>query len=127
MFRLYPDPMKTLPTWIFIIGALATAVLGNTLGTLWAKGESKISLWLLAVIVVSPLVFITFGLVTSRIGLAVSSAVIDTLLTVSTIAVGLLIFREWDKLSALQYVGMALALTGVFLMLYFSRENTSMA
>ncbi len=115
--------MKTISTWIFIIGAVAIAVLGNTLGTVWAKGDDRLSFWLLGVILVSPLVFITFGLVTSRLGLAVASAVIDTLLTVSTIAVGLVIFREWNKLSPLQYVGMILALAGVFLMVYFSQEK----
>ena len=69
------------------------------------------------------MVFITFGLVTSRVGVAVSSAVVDTLLTVSTVAVGLLLFREWNRLSAIQYVGMLLALMGVLLMVSFSKER----
>ena len=74
-------------------------------------------------LLLSPLVFITFGLVTAKLGVAIGSGVIDSLLVLTTVAVGLIVFREWDKISALQYLGMALALAGVFLMLFFPKAG----
>jgi drug/metabolite transporter (DMT)-like permease len=49
------------------------------------------------------------------LGVAISSATIDSLLTVTTIAVGLLFFHEWNTISFYQYVGMGLVLVGIFL------------
>ena len=69
------------------------------------------------------MVFFSFGLVTSRLGVAVSSGIIDSLLTASTIAVGLILFQEWSKVSMLQYFGMVLALCGIFLMLFFPKSG----
>ncbi|HLC66048.1 MAG TPA: hypothetical protein VJK52_00230 [Candidatus Nanoarchaeia archaeon] len=115
--------MKNLPLWLYIAIAVLIAVLGNSISAVWAKGDDKLSIWLIAVLLISPLVFISFGLVTSRLGLAVTSGVIDSLLTVSTIAVGLILFQEWHKISSLQYFGMGLALLGIFLMIYFPKSG----
>lgn len=98
--------------------AVVVAVSANSISAIWAKQDNKLSIWLVAVIVISPLVFITYGLVTSRIGVALASSVIDSLLIVGTIMVGLLLFKEWDKISSLQYAGMALALLGISLILF---------
>ena len=113
--------MKNL---LYILIAVVVAVSANSISAIWAKQDSKFSVWLWAVILVSPLVFITYGLVTSRIGVALASSVIDSLLVVGTIAVGLILFKEWDKILGLQYVGMAFALLGVLLIIfspYFTR------
>ena len=113
--------MKNL---LYILVAVVVAVSANSISAIWAKQDNKFSLWLLAVIIISPLVFITYGLVTSRIGMALASGVIDSLLIVGTIAVGLILFKEWDKILGLQYVGMAFALLGVLLIIfspYFTR------
>jgi multidrug transporter EmrE-like cation transporter len=110
--------------FLYIIIAVIVAVSANSISAIWAKQESKFSIWLVAVIAISPLVFITYGLVTSRIGVALASSVIDSLLIVGTIAVGLVLFKEWDKILSLQYVGIALAIFGVSLILfspYFTR------
>ena len=108
--------MEKLEVWMYILAALAIAVLGNYIGATWANKDDKLSLWLLALLVVSPFVFITFGLVTSRLGVAVGSGTLDALLTVSTIALGLLVFHEWDKLSHYQYIGLACVLIGIILL-----------
>lgn len=107
--------------WPYIAGAVAVAVLANSLSLLWARGESRYSVWFFAMVAVSPFVFISFGLVGSRMGLAVGSAVLDSLLTLGTIAVGLVFFQEWRSVSAAQFAGMALALAGIFLMLFFPK------
>ena len=116
--------MKNLPVWLYVIIAVAIAVLANSVSAVWAKGDDKFSVWFLALLVISPLVFISFGLTTSRLGVAVSSGTIDSLLTVSTIAVGLVLFQEWQKVSTLQYLGIAFAVIGIFLMVFFPKSGT---
>src|SRR3989344_3907674 len=107
--------MKNL---LYVLVAVVVAVSANSISAIWAKPENRLSLWLLAVILISPLVFITYGLVTSRIGVALASSVIDSLLIVGTIAVGLVLFKEWDKIIGLQYLGMGLAIVGVLLIIF---------
>lgn len=114
--------MDRLHLWLYVIAAVGVALLANTISAVWASKEERFSLWLLAVILVSPLVFITFGLVTSRLGIAISSATIDSLLTISTIFVGLAFFQEWNKLSFYQYVGITSVIVGIFLMQFAGRS-----
>ncbi len=113
--------MKNFPVWVYILVSLIIAVSANSISAIWARGEDKYTLWLLAVIIISPFVFITYGLTTSKLGVTISSGVIDSLLTVTTVAVGLFIFQEWSKISLFQYVGIVFALSGVFLMLFFPK------
>lgn len=108
--------MEKLQTWSYIGVAVILALVANSLSAVWAGKQDKMNLWLLAVVLISPFVFITFGLVTAKIGLTISSGTIDSLLTLSTIIVGLFLFNEWDNISVQQYIGMGFALTGIVLM-----------
>jgi len=94
------------------------AVSANSISAIWAKQDSKFSPWLWAVVLISPLVFITYGLVTTRIGVALASSVIDSLMIIGSIMVGLFLFKEWDKILGLQYLGIGLALLGVLLIIF---------
>jgi multidrug transporter EmrE-like cation transporter len=107
--------MKNL---LYILVAVVVAVSANSISAIWAKQDNKFSLWLVAVVLISPLVFITYGLVTSRIGVALSSSVIDSLMIVGSIGVGLVLFKEWDKIIGLQYLGMGFAVLGVLLIIF---------
>lgn len=107
--------MKNL---LYIIVAVIVAVFANSISTIWARQENKFSPWLWAVILVSPLVFITYGLVTSRIGMSLASSVIDSLMIIGSIAVGLFFFGETNKIIGLQYLGMGLAVLGVLLIIF---------
>jgi multidrug transporter EmrE-like cation transporter len=102
--------------WAYIILAVLLAVAANYTSTIWAGKQSKFTPWLLAVIIISPAVFIVFGLVTSKLGLAVTSATIDSLLTLSTVLIGLFFLNEWNTVSLYQYVGMGFAFFGIILM-----------
>ena len=109
--------MSRLQIWFYVIGAVVIAITANSISAIWASKENKFtSIWFLLLIIISPLVFITFGFVTSKLGLAISSATIDILLTVGTIFVGLFLFNEWESLSLYQYIGISLAVGGVILM-----------
>ena len=109
--------MSKLQNWSYIILAVVVAIAANSISAVWASRENKFStIWFLLLLLISPIVFITFGVVTSRIGLSVSSATIDSLLTVGTILVGLFLFHEWDKISLYQYMGIILTISGIILM-----------
>ena len=108
--------MEKIYTWGYIAFAVAIALTANAIATVWAEGESKFSIWLLAIIVISPIVFIAFGLVTARVGLVVSSGTIDSLLTISTITFALFVFKEWSSVSIAQYVGIAFTINGIIFM-----------
>src|SRR3989344_2122127 len=108
--------MDKVNVWFYILGSVLLAVLANYLSTVWAAKDNKFSFWLLAVVAVSPLVFITFGLVTTKFGLAITSCTIDSLLTIITVLVGLFIFQEWGQVSLYQYFGMSFAILGIILM-----------
>src|SRR3989338_1479477 len=109
--------MNKLQIWFYILGAVSIALLANSISVIWATNKGgKFSMWLLLLIVISPFVFITFGLVASKLGLSMGSAVVDSLLTITTILVGLFLFKEWGNVSTYQYVGMLLAVSGIILM-----------
>jgi ABC-type multidrug transport system permease subunit len=76
--------MKNFAIWVYILGAVTIAVAANSLSTIWAKEEDKLSSWLLVVILVSPFVYISFGLIASKVGLSIASGVVDSLLTITT-------------------------------------------
>lgn len=107
--------MKNL---LYVLVAVAVAVSANSVSAIWAKQESKFSIWLLFVILISPLVFITYGLVTAKIGIALASSVIDSLMIIGSIAVGLFIFHEKNQIIGLQYLGMGFAVLGVLLIIF---------
>lgn len=105
-----------LITWAYIILALIIAILANSVSAIWASKEHWFNPWLGLLILLGPLVFVTFGLVASRAGLAIGSASIDSLLTISTIVVGLIFFHEWDKISHFQYLGIGCVVLGIIFM-----------
>jgi multidrug transporter EmrE-like cation transporter len=109
-------------TWGLLGLAVAVAALGNTVSTIWANQPNRLSPWLAAMVAISPVVFVTFGLVASRTGMAIAAGTVDLTLTLVTFAVGLVVFREWNRVSPAQYVGMALAVAGIALMLFFPRR-----
>jgi multidrug transporter EmrE-like cation transporter len=102
---------------ILVVVAVGVAVLANSISAVWASQESKIyTWWLPAVILISPLVFITFGLTVEKLGVTVGSATLDSSLTIATVLVGLIFFGEWASTSSIQYLGLVFTLSGIVLM-----------
>lgn len=115
--------MKTSLWWLLVLGAVALAALADSVSAIWAREDNKLTLPLAFLLILGPLVFMTFGLVTTRVGLAITSGVVNTLLVVTSMGIGLFFFGEWSKLSSLQYLGMAFAVVGIALMLFFPKAN----
>ena len=108
--------MQSINIWINIAGAVIVALSANAVATIWAQQPNRLATWwLLAVLLISPLVFITFGLVAERAGMAVAASTIDALLTVSTICVGLLLFGEWHTATSEKLLGLTAIIIGIAL------------
>lgn len=113
--------MNRWQDWLCWLGALAVAVLANAISAHWANQHNKLSVWLLATIAIAPFVYIAFGVVASRMGLAIAAGTIDLSLTLISFVVGLVVFREWDRVSIPQYLGLGLGLAAIALMLLFPK------
>ncbi|QDT91463.1 hypothetical protein Pan161_31210 [Gimesia algae] len=113
----------TFLSWLAMIGAVAIAALADAVSTLWARNPTELSVYLFLLLLLGPLVFFCFGLVTRHVGLAVTSGVVNSLLVVTSMGIGLVFFGEWDRLSVWQYCGMALAIAGIVLMLFFPKVH----
>lgn len=116
--------MKHIIWWLQIFGTVAVAALADSVSTLWAKGEDKFSIYLFYIFFLGPLVFISFGLVTAKVGLAITSGLVNSLLVVTSILIGLFLFNEWNKISIIQYIGLVSALIGIVLMLFFPKADS---
>lgn len=102
---------------IYTIIAVATSVLGNAIAINWALQPDKIStFWFPLLLISAPLVFLVFGLLVAKNGLSLSSAIVDSVTTVSTILLGLFWFREVYSLTELNLLGLTLIGLGVILM-----------
>lgn len=109
--------------WISIFGSSAVFTVCDTLSKVWIDGGrwSRHSLALLCLI--APVGYMLFGVVTQRSGLAVAAVLVNSFLVIGTTLMGLVVMKEWSRVSVLQYVGMALAIVGIILML-FPKEVT---
>ena len=108
--------MDQIYVWIYIFITVGIALTANIISAIWAKQENKFKTrWFLYLLIISPLVFITFGLIVNRLGLAVGSATSDSLLTICTIFSGLIFFREFQKLSNYQFFGIFITICGIVL------------
>lgn len=62
----------------------------------------------------SPLSYWAFALINTRLNLAVTGALVNTIVVVGAVLVGTFVFKE--EVSLMQYVGIALALVSVTLL-----------
>jgi drug/metabolite transporter (DMT)-like permease len=119
------DPMKNflLSPWAAVLACAALSTLADTLGTSW--WEQKRLWMLLAILGLSPLVFLAFGYVGSHFGLAKASSLTNTLVVIGPILVGIIFRGELRQLSAVELAGIVLALAGIALLTVFSPREAS--
>ena len=117
--------MKTLllSPWSAVLVCAALSTLADTLGTSW--WEQKRLWMLLAILGLSPLVFLAFGYVGSHFGLAKASSLTNTLVVIGPILVGIIFRGELRQLSAVELAGIVLALAGIALLTVFSPREAS--
>ena len=112
-----------LSPWSAVLICAALSTLADTLGTVWWE-QKKIWI-LLAILGISPLVFLAFGYVGSHFGLAKASSLTNTLVVLGPILVGIFYRGELRQLSFVELVGMTLAVGGIVLLTVFSPREVS--
>jgi multidrug transporter EmrE-like cation transporter len=112
-----------LSPWSAVLACAALSTITDTLGTVW--WEQKNPWVLLAILGLSPLVFLAFGYVGSHFGLAKASSLTNTLVVIGPILVGILFRGELRQLSPVEILGMALAVGGIVLLTVFSPRAVS--
>ena len=101
-----------------VLACAALSTITDTLGTTWWEQKK---LWmLLAIVGLSPLVFLAFGYVGSQFGLAKASSLTNTLVVIGPILVGIIFRGELRQLSAVEITGIAMAVAGIVLLTVFS-------
>ena len=98
--------------WALTILSVGFFILCDSLITNWAKNSSVSSL--IAVIVLSPVAYVFFGLVSSRANLAVGGAMVNLILVLAAVLVGLFFFKE--KLTMLQWTGIGFGLVAILIL-----------
>ena len=114
------ESMKNLffSPWSAVLACAALSTVTDTLGTTWWEQKK---LWmLLAIVGLSPLVFLAFGYVGSHFGLAKASSLTNTLVVIGPILVGIIFRGELRQLSAVEVVGISMAVAGIVLLTVFS-------
>jgi hypothetical protein len=107
-----------LSPWSAVLACAALSTVTDTLGTTWWEQKK---LWmLLAIVGLSPLVFLAFGYVGSHFGLAKASSLTNTLVVIGPILVGIIFRGELRQLSAVEVVGISMAVAGIVLLTVFS-------
>ena len=106
-----------LSPWAAVLLCALLSTLTDTLGTLW--WEKKDLSILLGTVLLSPLVFLSFGYVGRHFGLAMASSLTNTLIVVGPILVGLILRQEIRRLTMPQMIGMALLVAGITLLASF--------
>ena len=78
---------------------------------------------LLGILGLSPLVFLAFGYVGSHFGLAKASSLTNTLVVIGPLLIGIIFRGELRQLSAVEMVGMVLAVAGIVLLTAFGARS----
>jgi multidrug transporter EmrE-like cation transporter len=105
--------MKTdLMVWSIVLLCAALFILCDGLSAHWGKTGSGRSLAI--VMLLSPVCYFAFALINTRLNLAVTGALVNTIAVAGAVLVGAVFFKE--DVSKAQYLGIALALAAVTLL-----------
>jgi multidrug transporter EmrE-like cation transporter len=104
--------VSSIAVWALTLFSAGFFILCDTLSTSWAKGSSRTALAIL--IVLSPTAYLLFGLLASRVNLAVAGSLVNLMIMLGSVLVGLLYFKE--RVTGLQWTGIAFGVIAVTLL-----------
>ncbi len=104
--------------WISIIGSSLIFTICDTLSKVWVDSGKWSIQSLVLLCVMAPLGYTLFGIVTQKSGLAVAAVLVNSFLVLGTTLMGLIVLKEWSRVSLPQYLGMAFAILGIILLLF---------
>jgi len=98
--------------WSIVFACAGLFILCDGLSAHWGKTGSGRSL--VIVMLLSPVSYFAFAFINKRLNLAVTGALVNTIVVAGALIVGAVVFKE--EVSAAQYIGIALALIAVTLL-----------
>jgi multidrug transporter EmrE-like cation transporter len=101
-----------LPIWSVVLLCAGMFILCDGLSAHWGKTGNGRSLAI--VMLISPLSYSAFAFINTKMNLAVTGALVNTIVVVGALFVGVIVFKE--EVSAMQYLGIALAVASVTLL-----------
>ncbi len=101
-----------MKVWALTVFSAAFFILCDTLSTGWAKDHRTTTLAIL--IVLSPTAYLLFGILASRVNLAVAGSLVNLMIMIGSVLVGLLYFKE--RLTVLQWTGIGFGMVAVALL-----------
>lgn len=95
--------------WSVVLVCAGLFILCDGLSAHWGKTGSDRSLGY--VMLLSPISYGAFAIINTRLNVAVTGALVNTIVVAGAVLVGAIVFKE--EVSSLQYVGIGLALIAV--------------
>ena len=101
-----------LMVWAVVLLCAGLFIVCDGFSAHWGKTGSGRSL--VIVMLLSPVSYFAFAFINKRLNLAVTGALVNTIVVAGALIVGAVVFKE--EVSAAQYIGIALALIAVTLL-----------
>lgn len=98
--------------WCVVLLCAGLFILCDGLSAHWGKTGNGRSLAI--VMLLSPLSYWAFALINTRLNLAVTGTLVNTIVVAGAVLVGAIVFKE--EVSSTQYIGIALALIAMTLL-----------
>lgn len=115
--------MKNPTSWA-VVAALICVILStvaDTMSTQYWKRQS--GALLLSLFIISPCVFVAFGYVGHNFGLSIASCLTNSFIVICPILIGLIFFSEWKQMTIPVYIGMAMIVIGITLIVIYKKET----
>ncbi len=106
--------------WCMVLVSVLMSTAADTTSTFfWEQHSTSL---LVAVLVLSPCAFFSFGYVGAKFGLSIASSLTNSLIVLGPILVGLLLRGEWKRVTTFQYAGMLCIIIGITLIVLFKEK-----
>jgi drug/metabolite transporter (DMT)-like permease len=104
--------ISMIVVWGLTLVSSGFFILCDSLSANWAKAGSRSSL--AVVVVLSPAAYLLFGLLASRVNLAVAGSLVNLMIMIGAVLVGMLYFKE--HVTAAQWFGIGLGVVAILIL-----------
>jgi multidrug transporter EmrE-like cation transporter len=104
--------MPIFAVWALTLFSAGFFILCDSLSTNWAKTSSVSSVAI--VVVLSPFAYVLFGLLASRVNLAIAGSLVNLIIMIGAVLVGLLYFKE--HVTTLQWIGIGVGVVAIVIL-----------
>jgi len=103
---------QTIVVWALTLCSAGFFILCDSLSANWAKKSHLLSVAI--VVVLSPIAYLLFGLLASRVNLAVAGSLVNLMIMVGAVLVGVFYFKE--EITSLQWTGIVLGAVAILIL-----------